>query len=99
MSQVSQVSQVREMLIREIAEWIETEPLAEAITDTLEEQEAEVTLENAQKLWLDFLETGLHSGICYSLAALVDKGEIKSEWIHGKEVMNNGVHNHPCQEG
>lgn len=70
---------VREVWLKELAEWIETEPLAEEILDTLEEQAAEVTLENAQKLWLDFLEHELHSGISNSLVSLVDKGEIQAE--------------------
>jgi hypothetical protein len=59
--------------------WLETWPLVEEIIDTMQEQEAEVTLENARKLWLNVLETELHTGISNSLAALVDKGEIKAE--------------------
>jgi hypothetical protein len=73
------MSKVREMWLKELAEWIETQPLAGEILDTLEDQEAEVTLENAKKLWLDFLETELNSGLSNSLAALVDAGKIPTE--------------------
>jgi len=70
---------IREVWLKELAAWLETEPLAEDIFDTLEDQAAEVTLENAKKLWLDFLETELHSGLSNSLTALVEKGTIKAE--------------------
>ena len=74
------MAKVREMWLKELAAWIETKPLAEEILETMEEQEVvEITLENAKKLWLDFLGTELHSGISNSLAALVEKGEIPAE--------------------
>jgi hypothetical protein len=72
-----------EMIKRHLSGWVGTEPLAEEILDVMQEQKADVgyrfALHNARKLWLDFLETELHSGISNSLAALVDKGEIEVE--------------------
>ena len=70
---------VREVWEKELAEWIETQPLAEAVMETLEDQLAEVTLENAKKVWLDFLETELGRGLSNSLAALVDGGKVKAK--------------------
>jgi hypothetical protein len=71
------------MVKRHLSGWITTEPLLEAILETMEEQKANVSyseaINNARKLWLDFLKTELHSGISNSLTALVDKGEIKVE--------------------
>lgn len=73
----------REMLKRHLSARIETEPLAEAILNVMEEQKADVgyrwAMHNALMLWLDFLETELHQGISNSLAALVVKGEIPAE--------------------
>jgi hypothetical protein len=65
---------VREVWEKQLAEWIETQPLAEAVLDTMEDQLAEVTLENAKQLWLDFLETELARGLSNSLAALIEGG-------------------------
>ena len=47
----------------EVAHWIDTTALAEAILDDLAEEGLPPTVENAQKLWLDFLGTELHEGI------------------------------------
>ena len=73
----------KEMVKKYLVSWIKREPLAEAIVEAMEEQKADIicveTLNNARKLWLDFLTTELHSGLSNSLAALVDKGEIEVE--------------------
>ncbi len=73
----------REMVKRHLSGWIETVPLAEAILDVMEEQKADIgyseAINNARKLWVDFLETGLHSGLSDSLDSLVLKGEINVE--------------------
>jgi len=50
-----------------LAGWIETEVIAEHILDELEEQGCQPTLENAQSVWLDFLETEL----CQTLQSVV----------------------------
>ena len=73
------MSTAREVWEKDLSEWIETQPLAEVAMETLEEQLAEVTLENAKKLWLDFLETELARGLSNSLAALIEGGKIPSE--------------------
>ncbi len=73
----------REMVKRHLSGWIETVPLAEAILDVMEEQKADIgyseAINNARKLWLDFLEAELHSGISNSLDKLVLNGEIEVE--------------------
>jgi len=51
----------------ELASWIETDVIAEHILGELEEQGVEPTLENAQAVWLDFLETEL----CQTLQSVV----------------------------
>ena len=73
------MSTVREVWEKDLSEGIEKQPLAEVVLETLEEQLAEVTLENAKKLWLDFLETELARGLSNSLAALIEGGKIPSE--------------------
>ena len=67
---------VREVWEKQLSGWIETRPLAEAVLDTLEEQEAEVTLENTKKLYLDFLGAELSGGLSNSLAALIEGEKI-----------------------
>ena len=51
----------------ELADWIETYPIAEHILEELEEEGIEPTLENAKVVWLDFLETEL----CQTLQSVV----------------------------
>lgn len=53
-----------------LADWIDSGVIAEAILEDLEEAGIEPTLENAQKLWLDSLETELHSGLSRSITAV-----------------------------
>jgi hypothetical protein len=58
--------------IRQLARWIEVGVLAE---DILELDGVE-TVEQAQKVWLDFLETELNEGLKSSVRALQDRGEL-----------------------
>ena len=53
----------------ELAGWIETAVIAEHILDELEEQGIQPTLENAQTVWLDVLETELCEAIRSSVKA------------------------------
>lgn len=52
-----------ETVQKELADWIDTDVIAENILEHLKEEGFEPTVENAKKLWLDFLETELHEGI------------------------------------
>jgi len=66
----------REETQKQVAEWIDTAAIADAILDTLEDEGLEVTAENAQNVWLYFLSTELNDGLEGSVDALVEKGEI-----------------------
>jgi hypothetical protein len=66
----------REETQKQVAEWIDTDAIAEAILDVLEDEGIEVTADNAQKVWLDFLGTELNEGLDGSVHALAEKGEI-----------------------
>jgi len=55
--------------LTELADWIDTSTIAEAILEELEEQGVPPTLENGQKVWLDFLETRLSEGLRSSVKA------------------------------
>ena len=56
--------------LTELADWIDTSAIAEAILEELEEQGVSPTLENGQKVWLDFLETRLSEGLRSSVKAI-----------------------------
>jgi len=66
----------REETQKQVAEWIDTDAIADAILDALEEEEIEVTADNAQKVWLDVLYTELPNALERSVDALAEKGEI-----------------------
>jgi hypothetical protein len=66
----------REETQKQVAEWIDTDAIADAILDALEDDGFEVTAENAQKVWLDVLCTELPNAIEQSVDALAEKGEI-----------------------
>jgi len=66
----------REEIQKQVAEWIDTATIADAILDALQDEGLEVTAENAQKVWLDFLGTELNEGLQGSVDALAEKGEI-----------------------
>ena len=55
--------------LTELTDWIDTSTIAEAILEELEEQGVPPTLENGQKVWLDFLETRLSEGLRSSVKA------------------------------
>jgi hypothetical protein len=46
----------REKVIKEIAEWIDTQVIAEMIVDHLEDQEEEATVERCKGVWYQTLE-------------------------------------------
>jgi hypothetical protein len=58
--------------IRQLAKWFEVGVLAETVL----ELEGVDTVEKAQKVWLDFLATGLNEGLKSSVRALQEKGEL-----------------------
>jgi menaquinone-dependent protoporphyrinogen IX oxidase len=47
----------REQLITELARWIDTQVIAEAIVDHLEREGMELTLQNGKDAWLAQMET------------------------------------------
>jgi hypothetical protein len=57
----------------DLAQWIETDVIAEAILDELQEQGVEPTLENAKMVWLDVLENELPQGLKASIKARFDE--------------------------
>lgn len=79
---MSWTKEQREAVKRHLSGWIETEPLVEAILDTMEQQKADVdfrfALRDAKELWLEFLERELLGGLSHSLIRLVDNGEIEA---------------------
>ena len=65
--------------VNELIYWFDTTVLARAILETLEEEGAKPTVENAKAVWLDFLETELPDGLVGSVRALIDKGELETK--------------------
>ena len=55
----------RQSLVEEIASWIDTDTIAETIVEAMEDvaEPEEMTLENAKKVWLSFLEAELNDGL------------------------------------
>lgn len=68
---------------RQLADWIDANVIAENILERLEEGDVEPTVENAQKVWLDFLYTELGGGLESSVNALIGKGEIRQKGLKG----------------
>ena len=56
----------------QLAEWIDTDVIANAIYEELEEQGVEPTLENAKTIWLDVLENELPDALRSSVKARFD---------------------------
>jgi len=56
----------------QLAEWIDTDVIADAISEELEEQGIEPTLENAKTIWLDVLENELPDALRSSVKARFD---------------------------
>ena len=61
--------------LTELADWIDTTTIAEAILEELEEQGVPVTLENCQKVWLDALEELYHLSAS-STVGLINRGQL-----------------------
>ena len=53
----------------QLAEWIDTDVIASAIFEELEEQGIKPTLENAKKIWLDVLGNELPDALRSSVKA------------------------------
>ena len=62
--------------VNELVWWFDTAELARTILEKLEEAGIEPTVENAKKVWLDFLLTELSEGLDGSVKAFVGKGEL-----------------------
>jgi len=56
----------------QLAEWIDTDVIANAISEELEEQGVKPTLENAKTIWLDVLESELPDALRSSVKARFD---------------------------
>ena len=65
--------------VNELVYWFDTAVLARNILETLEEEGAKPTVENAKAVWLDFLLTELSDGLVGSVRALIDKGELETK--------------------
>ena len=65
--------------VNELVYWFDTAVLARTILETLEEEGAKPTFENARAVWLDFLLTELSDGLVKSVRALIDKGELETK--------------------
>lgn len=55
-----------------LASWIDTDVIADAIFDELEEQRVTPTLENGRTIWLDVLENELPDALKSSVKARFD---------------------------
>jgi len=58
--------------VEELAQWIDTTPIAEAILDELQEQQAQPTAKNGKTIWLDVLENELPDALRSSVKARFD---------------------------
>ena len=56
----------------QLAEWIDTDVIANAISEELEEQGVKPTLENTKTIWLDVLENELPDALRSSVKARFD---------------------------
>ena len=56
----------------QLAEWIDTDVIANAISEELEERGIEPTLENDRTIWLDVLENELPDALRSSVKARFD---------------------------
>jgi hypothetical protein len=56
----------------QLADWIDTDVIANAISEELEEQGVKPTLENAKTIWLDVLENELPDALRSSVKARFD---------------------------
>ena len=58
--------------LTELADWIDTSTIAEAILEELEEQGIHPSLENGKTIWLDVLEHELPDALRASVKAHLD---------------------------
>jgi len=59
----------------ELTQWIDSEPIASVILEELEDNDIEPTVANAQRVWLDTLESLHHLGQS-SIVGLVNRCEL-----------------------
>ena len=64
--------------LTELADWIDTSVIAEAILEELEDQGVPPTLENGQEVWLDALEE-IHHLVSSSVVGLITRGKLRSD--------------------
>ena len=67
--------------VNELMYWFDTAALARTILETLEEEGAKPTVENAKAVWLDFLLTEFPDGLAKSVRALIDKGVLETKQV------------------
>ena len=65
-------------MIDKLAEWIDAMVIAEEIENHLRAAGLHPTLENAKKVWLNFLEAEIHEGLRNSCRGLVDQQEVEA---------------------
>lgn len=53
-----------------LADWIDTDVIAEHIIEEMKEQGARITLKYAKKVWLDALQCELHDAIKNAITAV-----------------------------
>jgi hypothetical protein len=61
---------------QQVADWIESEVIADDIANALEEEGLEPSFANAERVWLDVLLCELTSAVRRSVSALASKGDI-----------------------
>ena len=66
----------RNEVIQQLADWIETEVVAESIVEHLEEEELEASFENGKAVWLDVLECEINDAIGKSIAYRLKEAEL-----------------------
>jgi hypothetical protein len=59
-----------ETIREKLADWIDTDVLAEHIIDEMKEQDFRITLKYAKKVWLDVLQCELHDAIKNAVTAV-----------------------------
>ncbi len=65
--------------LTELADWIDTDVIAEHTLEEMEGQGVQPTLENGQAVWLDVLEQELCPAIRKSVEALIARGTLVSK--------------------
>ncbi len=65
------MTNAEEQVRNEVASWIDTKVLADVVIEELANEDAEIILVNAKKVWLGFLESSLHDGIRIEVEKIV----------------------------